>query len=180
MSLKPDFDEDRFRAFLEARFGPAARAHSHPSHHTSNGIATPPAASAMRKNSAPRVVAERVDHWLGRFEAHEGALDMGPERARVKPGSRVPYVPTATVAVDVAAAREAGGFDESLRTGEDVDFVRRLGAAGHGCLYDPTLRVGHLPRRGVAAVARRRFAYGASAQKVRSMLSTPAPATSTG
>lgn len=113
--------------------------------------------------AAPRVASVPAKGWLARYEAQAGALDMGPRHARVKPGSRVPYVPTAAVAVDLRAGVAARGFDESLRTGEDVDFVRRLLADAGSGVYDPSITVAHRPRRTLSAFARQRFSYGASA-----------------
>ena len=44
-----------------------------------------------------------------------------------------------------SAVREAGGYDESMRTnGEDVDLSRRLLKSGWDLLYDPEPRVVHL------------------------------------
>jgi cellulose synthase/poly-beta-1,6-N-acetylglucosamine synthase-like glycosyltransferase len=44
-----------------------------------------------------------------------------------------------------SAVREAGGYDESMRTnGEDTDMSRRLLDKGWGLLYDPEPRVVHL------------------------------------
>jgi hypothetical protein len=71
-------------------------------------------------------------------------------------------VPTATLVVDLGAARDAGGFDEELRTGEDVDFVWRLGAGGTTGVYDPSITVDHRPRPALGGFLRQRFAYGAS------------------
>ena len=61
------------------------------------------------------------------------------------------------------ALRAIGGFDETLRTGEDVDMVWRLIDAGHRCRYEPASTVHHHPRTTLSAWARQRFAYGRSA-----------------
>jgi hypothetical protein len=56
-----------------------------------------------------------------------------------------------------------GGFDESLRFGEDVDLVWRLGSAGHTVRYEPAATATEATRATPAAWARQRFDYGTSA-----------------
>jgi mycofactocin system glycosyltransferase len=97
------------------------------------------------------------------FEAVRGSLDLGPVAARIAPGSRVGYVPAATIVCRVAALREVGGFDEELRFGEDVDLVWRLQAAGWRCRYEPTSVVTHRARASFAGWMKQRFQYGRSA-----------------
>ena len=46
----------------------------------------------------------------------------------------------------VAAVREIGGFDESVRRGEDWEMNYRLRKAGHLVWLDPSLRVTYWPR----------------------------------
>ena len=58
---------------------------------------------------------------------------------------------------------EVGGFDPSLRVGEDVDLVWRLVDAGWRARYEPQSVVGHRPRATLAALLRQRFGYGRSA-----------------
>lgn len=111
---------------------------------------------------APRIVS-LVTGPAGRYEARRSALDMGAEPASVRPDGRVRYVPTAALVVRVAALRAVGGFDESLRFGEDVDFVWRLVAAGYSVRYQPRSVVHHEPRESIRAFLRQRFDYGTSA-----------------
>ena len=82
---------------------------------------------------APRIVAaEPGRFWVRGYETARSALDMGVEPARVRPRTRVPYVPSAALAVrpDRLPAPPAGGgrgpFDERLQVAEDVDL--RAGA----------------------------------------------------
>jgi mycofactocin system glycosyltransferase len=115
---------------------------------------------------APRVAAPRPvpgDGVLARYESVRSALDMGPGEAAVRSGGAVPYVPSAVLLVRRKAALAAGGFDETLRVGEDVDFVWRLAAAGWTARYEPAVRVTHTPRLRLGAMLRRRAAYGTSA-----------------
>ena len=93
----------------------------------------------------------------------DSPLDLGTEPARVRAGSRVSYVPGAAIIVRVAAFDAVGGFDETLRYGEDVDLVWRLDEAGWRCRYDPTSVVWHEPRARPMARLRQHAAYGSSA-----------------
>ena len=81
----------------------------------------------------------------------------------VRPGGRVGYVPTAVLLCRVAALREVGGFDSSLRYGEDVDLVWRLVAAGWTCRYEPGAEAEHDARPSMPAWIRQRFGYGTAA-----------------
>ena len=56
-----------------------------------------------------------------------------------------------------------GGFDESMRTGEDVDLVWRFAESGRTVRYDPDVIAHHRPRRTVRDLLRQRFSYGRSA-----------------
>jgi mycofactocin system glycosyltransferase len=114
---------------------------------------------------APRVVASNPRS--GRYRAACGGLDLGDRAARVRPGGRVAYVPTAALLVRRRAldAIENGGavFDPDLRYGEDVDLVWRLDATGWRIRYDPAIEVRHVePPRWRDRLARR-FRYGTSA-----------------
>ena len=111
-------------------------------------------------------VAPRVRSTGGVFssyEAERSPLDLGPDPAPVRPGSRVPYVPAAALVVRRAALEDADGFDESLRVGEDVDLVWRLHAAGWRIRYEPSVEVRHPSRPTVGEWLRQRFRYGTSA-----------------
>jgi mycofactocin system glycosyltransferase len=89
-------------------------------------------------------------------------LDLGDHEARVRPGSRVPYVPTAALVVR-RAALPAPPFDAGLRYGEDVDLVWRLHDAGWTVRYDPRTVVQHTePERWRDRLVRR-YRYGTSA-----------------
>ena len=115
---------------------------------------------------APRIMsrpAAGAPAALVEYERAHSPLDMGPVGATVRPGSRVPYVPTAVLAVRRAALDSLGGFDESLRFGEDVDLVWRLAAAGWRIRYEPAGRATHPTRPGIGAWLRQRASYGRSA-----------------
>lgn len=112
---------------------------------------------------APRVASARGPGAVARYEAAHSPLDLGPEPARVAPGTRVGYVPGAALVARTDAVRAVGGFDPALRTGEDVDLVWRLIAAGHRVRYEPGVVVHHAPRPTWSGLVRQRIAYGSSA-----------------
>lgn len=114
---------------------------------------------------APRVrsVGGVAPRWLAAYEATRSSLDLGPRRGQVRPGGRVPYVPTAALLVRRAALEGIGGFDESLRHGEDVDLVWRLAGAGWSVRYDPTASATHPSRPDLPAWLLQRYHYGSSA-----------------
>ncbi|MDT4937074.1 MAG: mycofactocin glycosyltransferase [Pseudonocardiales bacterium] len=117
---------------------------------------------------APRVVA-LVDgpSRVARFGARFGSLDLGTREARVAPGTRVAYVPTAALVVRRAAldqiARDGAVFDDAMRVGEDVDLVWRLHDAGWRIRFDPSAIVRHDEPTSWAALLARRYRYGTSA-----------------
>ncbi|SOD95053.1 mycofactocin biosynthesis glycosyltransferase MftF [Blastococcus haudaquaticus] len=111
---------------------------------------------------APRIVAlGRGRGWFAGYEAAVSALDMGGQAAAVRPGSAVPYVPSAALLVRRDALGE--GFDESMRVAEDVDLVWRLIRAGWRVRYEPDARVAHEHPGTTAQWLRRRAFYGTGA-----------------
>jgi mycofactocin system glycosyltransferase len=113
---------------------------------------------------APRVLAGCArDQPLGRYEQRHSPLDLGGDPGRIRAGSRVSYVPAAALVCRVDALRAVGGFDTSLRVGEDVDLVWRLDAAGWRCRYEPATVVHHAARPTWRAWWRQRVGYGSSA-----------------
>lgn len=112
---------------------------------------------------APRVMSQRTSGPLARYERMASALDMGPVTTRVRSGARVPYVPSTCVVMFTDTFRASGGFDASLRFGEDVDFIWRAARNGTGVKYVADVRIEHSPRPTVWSFVRQRFAYGTSA-----------------
>ncbi|MFF3650764.1 mycofactocin biosynthesis glycosyltransferase MftF [Streptomyces sp. NPDC002181] len=112
--------------------------------------------------AAPRVRSAPGPSVRERYEEHRSPLDLGPLPSAVRPGTRVPYVPTAALVVRTRALEEHAGFDEEMRFGEDVDLVWRLAEDGE-VRYVPDAVVHHAPRRTWRAWARQRFGYGTSA-----------------
>jgi mycofactocin glycosyltransferase len=110
--------------------------------------------------SAPRVRGSGGSGLRNHFELSFSPLDMGPESALVVPGARVGYLPSACMMVRRSAFGD--GFDESLRVGEDVDFVWRQSDAGHLVRYEADVVVTHRARTNWKAWWRQRVSYGES------------------
>jgi mycofactocin system glycosyltransferase len=104
---------------------------------------------------APRVVPVPETPWAG-------GLDLGDRPARVVPGTRVAYVPTAALLVRRDALADML-FDTDLRHGEDVDLVWRLHERGWRIRYDPSVHVRHREPATWQGLLARRFRYGTSA-----------------
>ena len=103
---------------------------------------------------APRVLGpepQEMDTWLERYEQARSSLDLGPQPAAVRVHGTVGYLPSACLLARVAAL--AGGFDERMRVGEDVDLVWRLLEAGWAVRYEPAAAVRHRHRVTTGGVA---------------------------
>jgi mycofactocin system glycosyltransferase len=125
---------------------------------------------------APRVRSAPGDSAIARYEAGASPLDLGPHASLVGPARRVAYLPAAALLGRRKLMLDLGGFDESMRFGEDVDLVWRLLDAGKHVRYAPSREVRHRPRTGVVALARQRAGYGSSAPElVRRHGSSAAP-----
>jgi mycofactocin system glycosyltransferase len=125
---------------------------------------------------APRVCALRSEAGLiGGYETRHSALDMGRCGGLAAPGRATSYVP-ATVLV---ARRDAlgEGFDESLRTGEDVDLVWRLCRAGWRVRYAPEIAVRHEHRSRLRDFVATRYRYARSAGALARRHPSALPAT---
>jgi hypothetical protein len=126
----------------------------------SGWFADPSVAAVAPRVRSTRDGPGRIDRYL-----HDRSpLDMGPLPATVGPGTRVGYVPSTTLLVRCKALGD--GFEETLRYGEDVDFVWRLLDAGWRVRYDPAVVVRHDEPRTLGAALKRRFAYGTSARSL--------------
>lgn len=122
---------------------------------------------------APRIIARVAPHEpsvIANYEEQHSPLDLGNAPARVASGTRVSYVPSAMMMVRKDELIDAGGFDEDLRVGEDVDLVWRLvdrgvarGDGGWVVRYAPEVRVTHDVRSNWIAWSRQRWSYGSSA-----------------
>ena len=113
---------------------------------------------------APRIVAMADSgNLLARYEGIRSSLDLGGCEAPVVPCSKVAYVPSAAIICRVAALRALGGFDEALRSGEDVDLCWRLVDSGSRLRYEPIAQVAHDHRVDIQEWLSRKAFYGSSA-----------------
>ena len=114
---------------------------------------------------APRIVglrARRRMWWRGTRRC-SSSLDLGLREAPVVPFGTVSYVPSAAIICRRAVLKELGGFDETLKSGEDVDLCWRLIEAGARLRYEPVALVAHDHRTQLREWLSRKSFYGESA-----------------
>jgi mycofactocin system glycosyltransferase len=113
---------------------------------------------------APRIVPATVPSPtpLTRYEAVRSSLDRGEVDGLVRPLSRIPYVPSATLIVRREVTSQPF-FDPGLRGGEDVDLVWRLAEAGWDVRYVASCTVTHQGPHTLHPWLRRRTFYGTTA-----------------
>ncbi len=113
---------------------------------------------------APRIVGlSHSENVVARYEAVHSSLDLGEREAPVLPHSTVAYVPSAAIICRRANLLDAGGFDEALQSGEDVDLCWRLIEAGARLRYEPIAQVAHDHRTELRDWISRKAFYGGSA-----------------
>ncbi len=117
---------------------------------------------------APRVISEDSSTTIDKYEQVRSPLDLGTIEARIAPGTRVSYVPSAMWLCRTEAIRAVHGFDESLRFGEDVDALWRVIGAGWRCRYQPQVMVSHRTRTTLQDFFTQRRMYGHSAAELAS------------
>jgi len=92
---------------------------------------------------APRIVGlQEPENLVARYEAVRSSLDLGHREAPVVPYGTVSYVPSAAIICRRTALKDVGGFDETLKSGEDVDLCWRFIEAGARLRYEPIALVG--------------------------------------
>jgi mycofactocin system glycosyltransferase len=109
---------------------------------------------------APRIVPTGGP---ARYEAPRSSLDRGSRAGLVRPGSRIPFVPSAALVIRSDVATGPDLFDAALRGGEDVDLVWRLAEAGWDVRYVPSSTVAHENPASLREVLARRAFYGTTA-----------------
>jgi mycofactocin system glycosyltransferase len=113
---------------------------------------------------APRIVGLREPrNMIARYEAVRSSLDLGIREAPVVPYGSVAYVPSAAIVCRRSMLDDMGGFDETLRSGEDVDLCWRLIEAGARLRYEPIAMVAHDHRTELREWFTRKAFYGSSA-----------------
>ncbi len=116
-----------------------------------------------------------LDTSLERYIAARGIMD--PERCMKQDDFSFPFAMTANAFFSRKALELAGGFDPSLRVGEDADLCWRIAWAGFEGRYLPEARVDHYHRTSLSSFAHQVFGYGegtvALYKKHRSQLTRP-------
>jgi mycofactocin glycosyltransferase len=113
---------------------------------------------------APRIVGfGQGDNLIARYEAVRSSLDLGLREAPVVPYGTVSYVPSAAIICRRSALADVGGFDETLRSGEDVDLCWRFIEASARLRYEPIALVTHDHRTHLRDWFARKVFYGESA-----------------
>lgn len=113
---------------------------------------------------APRIVGlGEPQNLVARYEAIRSSLDLGQREAPVVPFGTVSYVPSAAIICRRTALNAVGGFDESMRSGEDVDLCWRFIEAQVRLRYEPIALVGHEHRTNLRQWFLRKAFYGSSA-----------------
>jgi len=115
---------------------------------------------------APRIVPAASGRRAGtpaRYTAVRSSLDRGPRGGPVRPGSPIPFVPSAAILVRSDAVGGPDLFDPGLRGGEDVDLVWRLGRAGWDVRYVPASTVEHDGPTSLGSLVVRQAFYGSTA-----------------
>ncbi len=111
---------------------------------------------------APRILGLRESGGaIARYESLRSSLDRGPVSALVRPRSPVAWLPAAALVARVEAL--GAGFDQELRSGEDVDLVWRLADEGRLVRYDADVVARHDHLSETGSWARRKAFYGTSA-----------------
>lgn len=101
--------------------------------------------------------AAAVGGTIGRYfprtwvQRHALSIVAGQTRLSYLPALHLPYVAGANAGFDTAALRAVGGFDEALRSGNDVDVCYQLGLRGHRVQLIPGAVIWHEDRATLAA-----------------------------
>jgi GT2 family glycosyltransferase len=104
------------------------------------------------------------DHALGDGVAARLARETGAMEQRPTLENRyMPYAITANCAVRAAAFREAGGFEDAIRSGGDADLCWRIQRLGWQLEERPSALVHHRNRETMGALWRQRLRHGAGA-----------------
>ena len=102
------------------------------------------------------IVKHQPRTWAQR---HAITIVDGQQRLSYLPALHLPYVAGANAGFVASALREAGGFDEDLRSGNDVDVCYRLGLGGHRVGLAPGAVIEHDDRTTVTAHFARFYRY---------------------
>lgn len=110
-------------------------------------------------------------HFLARYASDRGFLDQDAGLHTAGDAAA-----TANLAVRRDVFEELGGFTEGIRSGGDVDFCRRLMAAGYAIDRRPAARVIHLHRESLAELMGSIARYASGARWLNERYPGTAPA----
>ena len=118
-------------------------------------------------NSATAAVGGLVDGMctaseIDRYETVMSSLSLGSRERSGSSGDDTFYLPSCNMLVRRSAFHRAGGFNDEMHVGEDVDLTWRLRDSGWTITYLPAGRVYHEHRSSVRSFMSRRFDYGTS------------------
>jgi len=100
---------------------------------------------------------------LDRYEEVKSSLNMGPLPFRIEEGAlSSAYVPSCNLLIRKRVFFDAGGFQEDLTVGEDVDLCWRTRKLGYHLLYIPRGKIDHKHRNDLRHMLMRRYDYGTS------------------
>ena len=112
---------------------------------------------------APRIegrARSERPRWFERYDERAASLGLGEVGCSVRPGAAVGWLPSACLVGRTDRLGEIGGFDATMRVGEDVDLVWRLVDAGETVRYDPSEVAHHDARRTLRGWLGRKYVYG--------------------
>lgn len=102
------------------------------------------------------------DSAVDRYEKVMSSLSLGGREMSGNSGDDTFYLPSCNLLVRREAFLQAGGFNDSMHVGEDVDLTWRLRDGGWTIVYLPVGRVFHEHRSSLRSFMARRFDYGTS------------------
>jgi len=103
-----------------------------------------------------------MDSAVDRYEAVMSSLSLGGRELTGGAGDDTFYLPSCNLLVRRTPFLSAGGFNDAMHVGEDVDLTWRLRDSGWTIAYLPVGRVFHEHRSSLRSFMSRRFDYGTS------------------
>ena len=99
---------------------------------------------------------------IDRYESIMSSLSLGSRERSGSGGNDTFYLPSCNLLVRRTVFQQAGGFNDSMHVGEDVDLTWRLRDKGWTISYLPAGNVLHKHRSSIRTFMSRRFDYGTS------------------
>jgi mycofactocin system glycosyltransferase len=130
---------------------------------------TPWLAELLPAFSDPKIVAVGglvdgmcMESAVDRYESVMSSLSLGGRELTGGAGNDTFYLPSCNLLVRRSPFLQAGGFNDLMHVGEDVDLTWRLRDQGWTIAYLPVGRVFHEHRSSIRSFMSRRFDYGTS------------------